>query len=69
MSKDAPHRPRFTECYRLGVAMSKHLEPVCTLEAVGAEFGITKQNAYTECALALGKLVWHLQRRLGVGPQ
>ncbi len=60
--------PTWRQRYLFGVALSQHLEPVCTLEEIGAELGITKQNAYTESVLALGRLGWLLRERLGVPP-
>lgn len=57
-------RPSWTERHRLGVELSKHLDPVSTLEEVGQELGISKQNAYHESVLALGTLAWHLRDRL-----
>ena len=56
--------PTWTEKYRLGVLLNKQMDPVCTLEEVAAELGITKQNAYTETVLALGALAWTLRNRL-----
>jgi hypothetical protein len=46
--------------YRIGVLLNKHLDPVCTLDELGAELGITRQNAYTESVLALGKFAVRL---------
>lgn len=60
-------KPGFTERYRLGVELSKHLDPVCTLEELGRELGISTQNAYTQSVLALGTLAWHLKHRLSGG--
>ena len=57
-------KPGFTECYRLGVTLSKELDPVCTYEQIAAAIGVTKQNAYTEVVLALGKLGFMLRQRL-----
>ena len=56
-------QPSFTELYRLGARVSKQLEKFCTLEEVAAELGITRQNAYTETVIALGKLVHALHRK------
>lgn len=65
MSGHPGHRkPTWSERYRLGVEMNKHLDTVCTLEELGAELGLTKQNAYTESVLALGSFVWELRERL-----
>lgn len=56
----------WTERYRLGIEMSKHLEPVCSYEVIAAAIGTTKQNAYTEVMLALGSLAFGLQRKFNV---
>ncbi|WP_421793435.1 hypothetical protein [Hydrocarboniphaga effusa] len=60
-------RPRFSfkQKYSLGVELSRQLEPVCTLEELGAAIGVTKQNAYTESVLALGTLALLLMQMLG----
>ncbi len=58
----------YSRHYKLGVEMSKLLEPRCTLRELGDHLGITKQNAYTESVLALGKFVAVLKRRLVGGP-
>lgn len=65
--KEAPairRKPNWTQRYRLGVELNRSMEPVCTLEQVAAELGITKQNAYTETVLALGTLAFRLMERL-----
>jgi hypothetical protein len=54
-------QPSKTQLYRLGLALSRELEPHCTLEQVAAEIGTTKQNAYHESVRALGKFAWRLQ--------
>lgn len=56
--------PNWSTRYRVGVALNKHLEHFCTLEELGAELGITKQNAYTESVLALGALACALYVRM-----
>lgn len=58
--------PNFLEKYRLGAKLAKHLDPLCTLEEVGAQLGISKQNAYTESVVALGKLAWKLRESFWV---
>lgn len=54
-------RPGFSSYYRIGVRMSKELPTYCTLRQIGSELGISYQNAYTECAVALGKLIFRLR--------
>lgn len=56
-------KPSFIELYRLGSRVSKQLEKFCTLEEMAEELGITRQNAYTESVVTLGKLVHALHRR------
>lgn len=51
--------PGFKTYYAIGVVASKRAATFCTLEQVGRELGISKQNAYTETVLALGKLLYH----------
>lgn len=58
--------PTWSERYKLGVELSKGMDPVSTLEEVGAELGITKQNAYTETVLALGTLGWRLREKFAL---
>lgn len=56
--------PNWTTRYRVGAILSRHLDTCCTLEVLGAELGITKQNAYTESVVALGTLVCALYLRM-----
>lgn len=55
--------PTWSQCYRLGAALSPQMEHNMTLDAVANELGITRQNAYTESVVALGKLVILIRRR------
>lgn len=55
-------RPNWTTYYRLGREFSKELEAVMTLDEIGARFGLSRQNTYTLCVVALGKLVYGLQQ-------
>ena len=50
-------RENWTECYRTGVEMNRLLPKHATLSEVGRAISVTKQNAYTETVVALGKLV------------
>ncbi len=52
--------------YRIGVACNKEMSHLMTLEEVAAELGITRQNAYTETCLALGKFICNVRQRLGI---
>lgn len=61
--------PSWTACYRLGRAANQHVSHEHTLQEVADELGISKQNAYTESVVALGKLLilirqrWNIQTR------
>lgn len=56
--------PSWTQRYRIGAALAKHMDPLCTLDQLGAALGVTKQNAYTESVLALGSLACGLYVRM-----
>lgn len=60
--------PTWTQLYKLGSAMNQHMDHCCTLQELGDALGVTKQNAYTESVLALGKLTWKLRERLRLPP-
>jgi hypothetical protein len=59
-------RPCWNTFYWLGVEANNLLEPVHSYVEIGRAFGVTKQNAFTECMVALGKVVFALRsiRRL-----
>lgn len=59
-------RLNYTQRYRLGVIASKEIETVATLDEVAVEFGLTRQNADTECCVALGTLISRIRQRLGL---
>lgn len=59
-------RPNWTTRYRVGRRLNESLDHFCTLQELGDELGISKQNAYTESAVALGTLVCELARRLSI---
>jgi len=54
-------RPSWEVYHRLGEQVSKDLEPNCTYEEIGASMGTSKQKAYHETMVALGKLVYALR--------
>lgn len=56
--------PCWNTYYELGRQLSGQLRPERSLEAVGAAIGVTKQNAYTEVCVALGKLAYALRKEL-----
>lgn len=62
-------RPGFTTYYTIGVIYSKRVATFKTLEEVARELEITKQNAYTETVLALGKLLYHTVKAVGEIPE
>ncbi len=49
---------------RLGVELAKRLDVHCSLEEIGAHFGVTNKNAYQLSALALGTFACHLYLRM-----
>lgn len=48
--------------YNLGVEMNQQMVPFRSWEQVGKALGVSKQNAYTEGVLALGKLAHAIYR-------
>jgi hypothetical protein len=68
MARDFASDPTWTERYNLGKMLNQHLDAQCTLQDLGDELGVSKQNAYTESVLALGSLGWALCKRLGLSP-
>jgi hypothetical protein len=55
--------PTWSQCYRIGAALAPQIEHNMTLQEVADELEITRQNAYTESVVALGKLVLLIRRR------
>lgn len=49
---------------RLGVELGKRLDAHCTLDEIGAHFGLTNRNAYHFAALALGTFACQLYLRM-----
>jgi hypothetical protein len=58
-------KPGFKTYYRIGVVYSKRAPQFATYEEVGQAFNLTKQNAYTACVVALGKLLYRLVHAVG----
>jgi hypothetical protein len=52
-------RPCWSTYYQLGVELNKRMPAFRTWEQVGALLNVTKQNAYTQGVVALGKLAFH----------
>ncbi len=57
---------RFTEAYRVGREVEKLLPKNATLAEVARHFGRSRQNAHTDCRVALGRLVIKLRRELDI---
>ncbi len=55
-------RPSWEVYHRLGEEMSRHLKPNYTYEEIGACLGVSKQKAYHEAMVALGKLAYQLKK-------
>lgn len=54
----------WTTYYRLGVIAQRQLPVFRSFEEVGRAVGVTKQNAYTEVVVALGKVVFAMRHEL-----
>lgn len=61
-------KPGWQTYYTIGHRAQKRLPKFKTLEEIGQELGISKQNAYTETLVALGKFLYHLVRAVGEIP-
>lgn len=60
-----PRKACWTTYYELGVALNRVMPREHTLDEVAARFGISsRQNAYTETVLALGKLAYRARLEL-----
>jgi hypothetical protein len=57
-------RPCWETFYWLGIQTSKELTPWFTYADIGRATGLTKQNAYHECMVALGKVAFALRGQL-----
>ncbi len=55
-------RPSWEVYHQLGEKFCQHLEPNFTFQEIGDNLGISKQKAYHECMVALGKLVYGLRK-------
>lgn len=54
--------------HSLGVAVNAQMDHYCTLQELADSLGITKQMAYHESVVTLGRFTWLLSQRLGVPP-
>lgn len=55
--------------YQIGVMTQARLPKFSTLDRIGREFGLTRQNAYTASVVALGKLIYRLVHQVGEIPE
>lgn len=55
-------KPSWSVYHGLGVEVASMLSPNYSYEQIGAELGISKQKAYHEAMLALGKVVYQLKK-------
>lgn len=56
-------RPSWAVYHQLGVTISRHLDPNHTYEEIGAAVGLSKQQAYHEAMVALGKVAYQLKQQ------
>lgn len=61
--------PGFVTYYTIGVRAGKRLPAFSTFQQVGDSLGISKQQAYTECAVTLGKFLYRLVKIVGEVPE
>ncbi len=57
-------RPSWQTYHALGAPLMKVLPPHQSLNEIGRTFGISKQMAYHECAVALGKIVFKMRQQI-----
>jgi len=55
-------QPSWSVFHALGEEFAPRLEPYCTYEQIGKEIGTTKQMAYHEAVVALGKLIFNMRK-------
>ncbi len=56
--------PTFSNYLRIGVEFKSKLPAHKSFGEIGKALGITKQNAYTETIVALGKLIYRLREAI-----
>lgn len=47
----------------IGKQYAKRMEPVCTLQEIADELGVSRGRAQQLCEVALGKFAWKLKQR------
>ena len=55
-------KPTWLEYHLLGEKTAQDLDAGFTFQEIGDELGMSKQQAYHECMVALGKLVYRLKQ-------
>lgn len=60
--------PGYRTFHQLGLEAMPYVETFATLEQVGMVTGRTRQNTWHDCAVVLGKFIWHLRVACGVDP-
>lgn len=55
-------KPTWAVYHRLGKQIASELDPNCTFQEIGDLLGISKQRAYHEAMVALGKIVYQLKK-------
>ena len=61
--------PGFTTYYRIGVLTQRRLPTFESWQQIARRLGVSKQSAYTEGVVALGKFLYRLVRVVGEVPE
>lgn len=61
-----PVKPSWNSYHKLGEQIAVNIEPVRTFAEIGRTLGISKQKAYHECMVALGKVAYQAKKKFGV---
>lgn len=61
----AEWRPCWSTFHQLGLRAAVHLDPIKSYDEIGKHFGVSKQNMYHECMVALGKVVFAMRQLRG----
>lgn len=56
-------RANWETFHKLGEEIARDVEPVATFEEIGRSLGISKQQAWHLCMVALGKLAYQLRKQ------
>jgi hypothetical protein len=60
-------RPSWKRYHRIGEEVARELDANYTYQQIGDSLGISKQKAYHETMVALGKLAYQFRANLGDG--